>query len=348
MNKRIGYLLVFILVEAVMFLKPVFADQQRNLRLDSATIMNIEVSSSTDMCTETRAIEYLAKTVSNLAIKMGSPSFTGSVTWKVRLMDGNWSWSNGVHGVWGESELYIKGSQQDHSFGFNCGHDGQFASNSRWSAAKGTMDTHLMYVFIMMHDLFYISPRLGQLFSSLPDAECSIIQSKVRNQMIIAASHSSDKTLQIYLHGSGNLFLKAVAASGLAMQGNTAANQYLDKGLFNELSMEEYQDAAVAYLKEDHSTHSQGPISSSDGLNHNAQNESILTSTSDKQIQTTKNEEESKKVSPNNGGQKISINKWGKSYSGMFSRETLDTIYIFVGTTELGFSKTNADTIFRF
>ena len=225
----------------------VFAEQSAMINLGKTLLLRIDIASKNEkLCTEKDTIEYVKGMVSSLEGKIHPANTSGSITWKLRLMNGNWSWSNGVGGVWGESEIYIKERQRNHSFGLNEGHDG--IGNSQWAATKGTIDTHMMYLYLMLLNLKTLSPDLNELFSTLTDIDHDLYP-KVRNQLIIAASNAPKDLLFMYLKGSSHDLLKAITACGLAMQGEKEAARYLDKSLFERLSMSDYREAAIGQLR---------------------------------------------------------------------------------------------------
>ena len=194
----------------------VSANQVFNIALSDKVNLQVELSSSKEeLCDEKKAQKYISEVIAEISNKMMLEDLSGTVTWKLRLTGGNWSWSNGVQGVWAESEIYIQETKGRHSFGLDEGHDG--ISSNQWEAAKGTIDTHIMYLFLMVNNLYKLSPSLNVLFNTLLDVD-SDINSKVRNQLIIAASHTQKDVLIQYQKTDTPDLLKAITACGLAIQ----------------------------------------------------------------------------------------------------------------------------------
>jgi len=239
----------FILILSLILIVPevVSANHVFTIALSEKVDLQVELSSSKEeLCDEKKAKEYISKAIAGIRHKTMIGDLSGIVTWKFRLMGGNWSWSNGVQGVWGESEIYVQETKGRHSFGFDEGHVG--IGSSQWAAAKGTIDTHIMYLFLMVYNLDKLSPGLNVLFNSLGDVDTDLY-SKVRNQLIIAASHTQKDVLIWYQKTATHNLLKAIAACGLAMQKDKRAERYLDKDLFEYLSMSNYHEAAIESLK---------------------------------------------------------------------------------------------------
>ena len=223
------------------------ASQDFAIALSEKVNLRVELlSDKAELCQEKEAQEYLSKALADVGRKTMMNDLSGTVTWKLSLMGGNWSWSNGVKGVWGRSEIYVQETKGRHSFGLGQGHDG--IGRSQWAAAKGTIDTHMMYLFLMLLNLDKLSPSLNGLFNALPDADRDLYP-KVRNQLIIAASKTQKDVLLEYQKAGSHSLLKAIAACGLAMKRDKESERYLNKDLFEDLSMSDYREAAIESLK---------------------------------------------------------------------------------------------------
>lgn len=226
---------------------PVYSQLSHTFNLQGGISIEMQSSSTRpELCTEKDAMKHILDICPDLIANLNQIKLPGKVEWELELMGGNWNWTNGVQGVYGKSTIRIKGKNRSYSFALNEGHDG--IGSSQPAAAKGTINTHLAYLFIIISSLDKLSTHLDAILTDLSGYDDDIY-SKVRNHLIIAASHTKTENLLNYADNSRSYLIKAIAACGLAMKGEPQALRYLkDENLFKELDMNDYREAAIERL----------------------------------------------------------------------------------------------------